>query len=245
MHYFLQILDKEGHRVAPGDNVLDLGCGNGSLVQALREDGVNAEGCDIKFKEGPHAHALEQKGVIRKIAMPQYRLPYDDNSFDYIVSETVFEHVKNTDATIAEIHRVLKPGGISLHYFPSRYGLVENHVHVPLASVFRSYPYLWLWAVLGVRKKKQRGLQASAVARMNKEYLENSTHYLTTRQIREAFGRRFPEVRFVEKTAIRHSTSRLTVLLAKGLFFVPFLPYLYRTFKAVVVMTRKEGGKDE
>lgn len=238
MHHLLKILE-EGYKIKTQDKILDFGCGSGSLVHLLRRNGYNAMGCDLQFKNGSHTGFLEENGYIYKIQGPGYHLPFDDNTFDYIISETVFEHVQNTDETIAEIKRILKPGGVSLHLLPSKWCPIENHVYVPMGSIWTSYPYLYFWALLGVRKKSQRGLSAREISLRNKTYLDNSTKYLSAGEIRRAFERSFSMVRFVEKSVIRHSPSRITQFLSKILFFIPFLPFLYRHFKAYAVLTLK------
>ena len=151
MHYLLKILEHEKCKITSDHKILDFGCGRGTLVHLLCQDGYNAEGCDVKFKEGSHVKSLEDQGLIKKIRVHDYRLPYDDNMFDYVVSETVFEHIQNTDKTIAEIYQVLKPGGVALHCFPAKYGIIESHVHLPFASILKFYPYLLFWALLGFR----------------------------------------------------------------------------------------------
>ncbi len=239
MHYLLRIIEQEGFTVTKEHKILDFGCGNGSLVNSFQKDGFNAQGCDLKFKAGPHAERLQEEGLIKTVSLSNYRLPYDDNTFDYIVSETVFEHVQNTDQSIKEIHRILKSGGVALHLFPAKYGIIESHIYVPLASVLNCRAYLLFWALLGIRKSNQKGMIAKDVAMKNKEYLDSSTNYLSTKEINDAFKLHFSEVRFVEKTTIQNSPTRITVTLSKALRFAPFLPYLYRTFKSVAVLTRK------
>lgn len=239
MHYLLSTLKGTGCRVEPKNKILDFGCGNGTIVHKLRAEGYDVVGCDIKFKDGAHVEELEKKGFISKIRMPDYRLPYEDETFDYILSETVFEHVQNTEETLSELHRILKTGGFALHLFPAKYGVIESHVHLPFASVIKSYPYLLFWALLGFRKKSQQGLSPFEVAKQNKKYLDTSTKYLSTREIKKAFSEKFSDVRFVENIAIRNSPTRLTVILSKTFSFVPFLPFLYRTFKSVAILTRK------
>jgi ubiquinone/menaquinone biosynthesis C-methylase UbiE len=239
MHYLLKTLRDEGFDITPGHRILDFGCGNGDLTQRLRQDGYDVHGCDLQFKDGAHAQTLQSQNLIHKISLAPYRLPFEDNSFDYILSETVFEHVQNTDETIAELARVLKPGGATLHYFPAKYCPVENHLFIPFASFFRPYPYIWLCTALGLSKKKPRQMSLTAFAHQCRNYLLTGTKYLSTPQIRSAFGRHFPHIRFVEKTAIRHSPSRLTVTLGEKLGFLPFLPWIFRNFKAVVILTSK------
>ena len=53
---------------------------------------------------------------------------------------------------------------------------IEGHVYVPLASIFRPYWWLLLWAWLGVRKDSQRGWTPEKAARHNYQYLTNLNH---------------------------------------------------------------------
>ena len=55
-------------------------------------------------------------------------LPYPDNSFDFIVSYDVFEHVRDLRIVMGEVSRVLKPGGRLLAVFPQFYQPLESHL---------------------------------------------------------------------------------------------------------------------
>jgi SAM-dependent methyltransferase len=222
-----------GRPLPGGGRLLDLGCGSGSRVQALREQGYDACGCDLQFKDGPHRADLERQGLIRRIGLAPYRLPFDDGDFDFLFSEQVLEHVRNWDETLAEIHRVLRPGGTALHVFPSRLRPIEGHVHVPFASVFRPYGWLLLWARLGIRKSSQRGLSAREVARQNRDYLEAHTNYLTRAEIVRFVRRHFDEHRFCERAALRY--SRLAPLYPV-LRFLPGLGWILGTFQTRVLL---------
>lgn len=54
------------------------------------------------------------------------------------------EHVLDYPSTVAEMRRVLKPGGCCLHIIPSRHVPIEPHVFVPLATILRSEFWLQL-----------------------------------------------------------------------------------------------------
>jgi SAM-dependent methyltransferase len=225
-----------GRPVPDGGRLLDLGCGGGSRVQALCDRGYDALGCDLQFKDGPHRADLERLGRIRRIALVPYRLPFDDGEFDFVFSEQVFEHVRSWDETLAEIRRVLRPGGTSLHVFPSRLRPIEGHVHVPCASVFRPYSWLLLWARLGVRKSTQRGLPAREVARQNRDYLVAHTNYLPRAEIVRFARRHFDTHRFCERAALRY--SRLAPFYPV-LRFVPGLGWILGTFQTRVLLLEK------
>lgn len=117
----LQTLRDLGHGARDGSSVLDFGCGSGRGVIGLRERGYEAYGCDLKFGEEGDIPALARHGHVRLIETAPYRIPFDDDFFDIVYSCQVFEHVQNDRDVLREIHRVLAPGGVSLHIFPSRY----------------------------------------------------------------------------------------------------------------------------
>src|SRR5687767_7566315 len=89
--------------------VLDFGCGSGTLVERLASLGYAAEGCDIEpywDAASPNAHRM------RLISRGPYRLPYDEGTFDVVVSTSVLEHAQNKAELFQEIHRVLAPHGV-------------------------------------------------------------------------------------------------------------------------------------
>lgn len=229
------IVGDQDVRLRPSDKVLDLGCGSGAVVRAFREAGYDAWGCDFTPKG-----ELAEAGLIRQISRQPYRLPFGDGEMKLIISTQVFEHVRNTQETIAEIHRVLKPQGVSLHLFPSRYRLVEGHIKVPMAGVWQSWWWLKLWAALGVRNRRQKLLSARETAQRNYEFLHAKTNYLDKRSLLREFSRFFPETRFVEDSFLRHSAKgRKAYYISRA---IPFFPYLYGTLKARVVYSRKSSA---
>ena len=67
--------------------VLDFGSGTGQLVRELTALGYDAHGCDIYSKSSVPERC-------HKIGVSPYRLPFDDETFDVIVSTSVLEHAK-------------------------------------------------------------------------------------------------------------------------------------------------------
>jgi len=234
MHVQLAILSDAGFTPQDGARILDLGCGNGSLVAEYRRAGYRAYGCDLAFKPGPHVEDLARKGYIRLIGRNPYRLPFDDREFDFVISDQVFEHVRNYDETLAEHRRVLKPSGAGLHIMPSRYAPIEGHVFVPLATIIQSYWWLRVWAQLGVRTTAQRGMSPAERARRNAEYLRTSTNYLSKRQMTREFARHFAEVRYVEDLFLKY--SRRGRFLYSLTTLIPIVPDVYSTLRARVVL---------
>jgi ubiquinone/menaquinone biosynthesis C-methylase UbiE len=108
------ILHELGYELNSHSTILDFGCGDGKRVYQYRRLGFKAFGTDIKLSQ--------ESDVLRRIHNSTvYRIPFDDESFDFVLSEQVFEHVQDHPTVLGEIWRTLKSGGVSLHIFPSKY----------------------------------------------------------------------------------------------------------------------------
>ncbi len=231
------IIKDLGYDINKESVILDLGCGDGNLVHQYREQGMQAFGCDFRFKDGPFVEDQKSKGILKVIDPQTYQLPFEDNSIDFLVSDQVFEHVKDYPSTLNEIKRVLKPGGTSLHFFPSRYVVFEPHVHVPFASVIQKKGWLKMWASLGIKTEAQKGLGAAEIAERNYQYLTSQTHYLSKAQITKHCKTYFNNVRFCEDLFFKY-IKRAPALypLSKVAFF---LPVIYSTMKTRVLFFSK------
>lgn len=215
-----RMLEELGAPILKTTQILDWGCGAGAYVASARKAGFVCVGCDFNAS-GEHLSA---------IGTP-YRLPYPDESFDLVVSSGVLEHCMDYDASIAELARVMRPGAAFLHFFPSRWALLEHHIHVPLAGFIQAAPWLRLWALAGVRNGFQRGLASDEVVRRNQAFLKSSTNYLPHRDIARRMGKLF-SVRFCEDVFFRHTTSRARHIPS------PLAP-IYRTLHNCMMFGRK------
>jgi SAM-dependent methyltransferase len=104
-------------RLAPGERVLDLGSGAGtdSLVaaQMVRPDG-RVTGIDMTPQMLAKARAAAaEMGVVNVefVESEAERLPFEDGSFDVVISNGVIDLIPDKDAVFSELHRVLVPGG--------------------------------------------------------------------------------------------------------------------------------------
>ncbi len=91
----------------PGERILDLGCGDGQLTLRLAETGAHLTGADASAQM---VAAARGRGVQADHANAE-SLPYADRSFDAVFSNAVLHWVRDHDAMLAQVHRVLKPGG--------------------------------------------------------------------------------------------------------------------------------------
>ena len=234
------LLAKAGIVPSRDTTMLDLGCGMGDCVAQFRNAGYRIFGCDMSLPAdpAPRLRAHMDEGIIRKIEVEPYRLPFADETFDLVFSNQVFEHVMDYPTTLAEICRILKPLGASVHVFPGRWRWKEGHVYVPLASVIRSYWWLKLWALRGIRNEFQAGMSASEAARRNHDYLVGQTNYLSRRQIRRHVTRYFDDCRFVEEAYFG-----IPARLQRYANRFPFLLEVYRRYRSDTNMRVLVFGK--
>ncbi len=101
-----------------GIHVLDAGCGPGSITLGLAAAVAPGEvvGIDMQLSLVEQARALAvQRGVsnARFEVANVYELPFPDGSFDAAFANTVLQHLREPVRALAELRRVLRPGGIA------------------------------------------------------------------------------------------------------------------------------------
>ena len=151
--------------LAAGQTVLDYGCGPGQLALELaRRVGESGRvlGFDINraFVERTRAHA-ETEGLAQRIEARQFdgrSLPLEDKSVDRVICKNVLEYVDDLGATLAEMRRVLRPGG-RVHAIDSDWGML---VVEPL-GIIRSHQGLEV-ADLGVGETGEQHRIAARLA---------------------------------------------------------------------------------
>jgi SAM-dependent methyltransferase len=105
-------------RVAKGSHILEVGCGSGMLLQAMRDAGYsNLTGVD-NSEAALRAAATRGLGDIIT-TQDAAATSFADESFDVVVASDVLEHLLNEGQALAEWRRVLKPGGHLLLFVPA------------------------------------------------------------------------------------------------------------------------------
>lgn len=114
----------------PGARLLDFGCGNGANTVLFAGDVDSIVGIDVEPERVDEAIAEAEKMGLTNVSYLRYdggRLPFEDASFDHVISFEVLEHTRDDAEAVAEIRRVLKPGGVLTMSVPNKWYLMETH----------------------------------------------------------------------------------------------------------------------
>jgi len=115
-------VDFDKFPVGPGDRVLDMGCGGGRHAFALYKRGADVVALDYSHQDlvevGTMFEAIAVEGeapegsAAHAVRGTAYSLPFADGTFDRVVAAEVLEHLPADTDAMAELFRVLKPGGL-------------------------------------------------------------------------------------------------------------------------------------
>jgi len=109
-------------RLHPGDRVLDVGCGTGSLAALLANKGCQVTGIDIspamlaQAEQRVRDRVLSDRVSLLELGAVDLDTAFADGSFDAITSSLVFSELSGNEInyTLAECHRILRPCGYLL-----------------------------------------------------------------------------------------------------------------------------------
>jgi len=116
----LEFLEKTGIlKEGEGQSILEIGCGIGTVVHTLTEEGYQAFGTDISDKA--IRYGKEKYPNTRLEVQKAEKIEFEDNSFDIVLSFDLFEHIAEIDKHVGEVRRVLRPKGYYLFQTPNKY----------------------------------------------------------------------------------------------------------------------------
>lgn len=118
------------HFPLPSATCLDLGCSSGTITAALAPLFSKTVGLDYDETALKNAERVgsSKPAFLRGDAM---RLPVPDSSIDVVICAQVYEHVPDDTRLVAEIYRVLKPGGMVFFSGPNKLFPLEPHYRLP------------------------------------------------------------------------------------------------------------------
>ena len=137
-------------RVVAGERVLDLGSGSGmDAFAAATQVGPNGTviGVDITPEQLAKAERLRREDHVAFHHARIEELPFDDGSFDVVISNGVVNLSADKPAVFAEAARVLRPGG--------RFALADIITDHPIATRTAAQPDLWAACIAGASQRDQ------------------------------------------------------------------------------------------
>lgn len=115
------------------DKVLEIGCGRGFIVKKIQEICPQTYGVDI------NPNSIENSVAKNLQEMDAQQLAFESESFDKVYSFHTIEHVPDPRKMLAEIERILKPGGKVLLVYPAE--PIRGLFSIPAAIVLFKNPF--------------------------------------------------------------------------------------------------------
>jgi SAM-dependent methyltransferase len=193
--------------------ILDVGCGDGHLIDFLQRElprllpnkSIELHGLEVRDSRvqksdffGPTIRGLAaQHPAIPwnerlSLLHSESNWPFDSESFDFVISNQVLEHVRDHAHLMRNIARVLVAQGVSAHLFPLRDSYVEWHLKMPFAHWIGNSDYLYSyialcsWLGLGTWRtycRLVRPVALSDFSAHNRDFVAFETNYLRERDI--------------------------------------------------------------
>lgn len=202
-HRWARLVDR--HRPVQGARFLSSGCGMGGSLLAYHDAGAaSVTGVEVDpeyvHMAGLRVGELPTGQVVQVDADPP--LPFDDASFDLIESMDVVEHVPDPRTYLADLRRVLAPGGVILLVTPNRLWPVEQHLGIagppwlPIGladAVFDGLARLpWLDADRRFRYARLRGMRTQNMSLLRLRNLADDLGMHLTTLLRDPDDEDFP-----------------------------------------------------
>lgn len=235
----LKLVQRYGDTL-PSLRILDFGCGQGGLVEYLRDKGLNAVGADPY--QGIYQDWQHKNEYISKIE--NRVLPFDSDSFDCVVSNQVFEHIKDYHQELQEVKRVLKKDGYFLALFPVLETAYEVHTGIWFAYYFKFCPpllqaWLYLWRSLGCGLWK-RDLSIKDWSIWKRNIIINDCHYKCVLQVQRDWKNMFgykPKTHMADY--LRFRFGKTTRLKSLANYHAPIMTLLSMVRGGIVIDTHK------
>lgn len=126
--------------ISEGAHVLDLGCGDGSLLRHLHKE-RRASGYGIEIDDNKVLASLKNGVNVLQADLEAGLSGFDNDSFDYVILSLTLQAVRHTERIVKEMLRVGREGIVT---FPN-FGYWRHRVHVLMGRVpvSRELPYQW------------------------------------------------------------------------------------------------------
>lgn len=239
--YILKTCKKHGKDVTRDMKILDFGCGSGDAAYFLVKMGYNAYGYDLYYNLSDCSKKYSERFLFYDndrnqtdlvnyaVDLGNFCLPYDDCSFDIVITSQVFEHIFNHEKVIREFRRVMRDDGISINTFPPKYVLIDAHIKILWGQIIKFRPYYFLCALLGIRNEFQKGKSIMCVTNSNYHYAQTGLNYISTKEFRRIASQYFSYISIETK-----QFNDILMKLRKYSFVKFFLENCSRNITAVL-----------
>lgn len=126
-----------------GKKILDIGAGSGAISNHLASMPNEVLAADVENQtscENPLFHFVKVQDET---------LPFEDGTFDIVISNHVIEHVQNQKLHLSEVYRVLKTDGVCYFATPNRYFIQDPHTQTVFLHYFPYDMFLWCLKRMG------------------------------------------------------------------------------------------------
>jgi trans-aconitate methyltransferase len=124
----------------PGERILDLGCGDGTLTEQIAAAGASVVGIDAS----PEMVAGAKKRGLDARVLDATKLPFD-GEFDAVFSNAVLHWIADADAALGGVFRALKPGGRFVGEFGGHTNIAAIAVAMRAVFARHNLPYTRHW----------------------------------------------------------------------------------------------------
>jgi SAM-dependent methyltransferase len=215
-------------------SIVDVGCGGGALMKYLRSAfpyilpncKVQVSGFDLS-DFAPHGNSnLAPETETVRTGEPW---PYADHSIDVIVSNQVLEHVFDQQFFFQQVARCLRPDGVSIHLFPLKNVIYEDHVGIPLAHRIPRPGWIRFMARLGFfsawHANSLPGIKTGEFGECAADYIKKYTIYVSQGELKRSADVAGLALSF-DYTPRFYTAKLRAVRKVKPTFFYPKTPLL-------------------
>jgi ubiquinone/menaquinone biosynthesis C-methylase UbiE len=188
-------------RIAPGDFVLDVGCGRADYLRELLAHSPNIVGIETATDKLEGCFRVHPELRDRVLHVSVESMTFPAGHFDVVIVNEVLEHIQDQDAALREIHRVLRPRGKLLLFCPNRLFPFETH-----GLMVRGVMRMWVPALHYLPRSVCRVFKIELLAR---NYWPREVSKLL-----QQHGLQVQEQAFVQQTFEKH--QRRSALACQG-----------------------------
>jgi ubiquinone/menaquinone biosynthesis C-methylase UbiE len=167
------------------------------LVLYLREQGFDAFGVDVDnlpiINGIPLFETMGYDTSILSLIQIDGKTNFENNFFDIVISDNVFEHIESIDLVIDEIARITKSGGIGLHIFPAHRHLIEAHLKMPFIHwlpkniIRKLIIYIYVFLKIDPNWEELKGQPIKRKADQYYNYSISKTFYRSNNELKKLF----------------------------------------------------------